>query len=357
MKKITIRDICKTYSQGGKKTEVLRGINIDIEPGEFFFLLGPSGCGKTTLLRIITGLIAPTRGQIFFDGEDVTELDARKRSTSMVFQNYALWPHMTVQKNVEFGLEMKRVDKAERVAYATECLELVKMEKLAQRKPVQLSGGQQQRVALARAIASRPDCLLLDEPLSNLDAKLRLIMRNELRDIVKKTNTTAIYVTHDQKEALAMADRIAIMNGGVIEQIGSPPEIYENPQTKFVADFIGECNFFAGEIIRKDGDKTIIEAALGELESFFASSLQEGKIVCGVRPENLKISTTAPAGQYIKAKVDSVVYLGEVTQIGLSLAGGTVWKSFSISRDVTDVRNGLEVFVSLPAKKIMYFGA
>lgn len=356
MKKITIKDICKSYKQAGKQTEVLAGINIDITPGEFFFLLGPSGCGKTTLLRIITGLIEPSSGSILFDGIDVTSLDTRKRNASMVFQNYALWPHMTVQKNTEFGLEMKKIDRPTREQLAGEYLELVEMGQYRNRKPTQLSGGQQQRVALARALASKPDCLLLDEPLSNLDAKLRLQMRNELRSIVKKSNTTAIYVTHDQKEALAMADRIAIMHNGKIVQIGSPSDIYNKPASKFVADFIGESNFFDATIKTKNNITTYLDTDFGVIESEFINNLQTGqKVCCGIRPENIKLSTSKPPSQHIDVKVLSVSYLGEVTQITVVAKNQSRWKSFTISREASNLKPEMNIFMTLPSDSIMVF--
>src|ERR1700730_616755 len=217
-------------------------VGLTIETGELVFLLGPSGCGKTRLLRHIAGFYRPDEGRILFDGKDVTRVPAHQRNTGMVFQNYALWPHLTVEKNVAFGLEERRFPKAEIDDRVTEALRVVRLEDLARRKINEMSGGQQQRVALARALVVRPACLLLDEPLSNLDAQLRAEMRSEIRRICKTAGLTTIYVTHDQKEALAVADRIAVMKDGQLAQIGSPGELYNHPRNVFVATFLGGTN-------------------------------------------------------------------------------------------------------------------
>src|SRR4051812_18587687 len=225
-------------SQKFGDTVALDDVDLDIKAGELFFLLGPSGCGKSTLLRIIAGLLDPTAGRIWFNDRDVTALGTDKRNAVMCFQSYALWPHMSVAENVRFGLAVRKQSRAEQDRRIAEVLHLVQMEPYADRKPNQLSGGQQQRVALARALAVTPDCLLLDEPLSNLDAKLRLEMRSEIRRICKTAGLTTIYVTHDQKEALSIADRIAVMRAGKLEQVGAPSEIYHRPASAFVADFM-----------------------------------------------------------------------------------------------------------------------
>src|SRR5438045_758098 len=245
MTTVRLQNISKTF---GSSTIALAGINLSIAAGELFFLLGPSGCGKSTLLRLIAGLLEPSDGRIFFNNDDVTRLPTQERNAVMCFQSYALWPHMSVRENIRFGLQVRHLSANEQNQRVDEALALVQMKEYGQRKPNELSGGQQQRVALARAMAVRPACLLLDEPLSNLDAKLRLEMRSEIRRIVKSSGTTAIYVTHDQKEALSMADAIAVMNQGRLEQIGSPTELYRHPATRFVADFIGESNFLAGTV-------------------------------------------------------------------------------------------------------------
>jgi iron(III) transport system ATP-binding protein len=230
-------------------TTALENLDLTIQPGELFFLLGPSGCGKTTLLRSMAGFYIPEEGTIHFGDEDVTRLEPHKRNTGMMFQSYALWPHMTVAENVAFGLEQRRVPRDEIRRRVGEALESVRMGSLAARRPNQLSGGQQQRIALARALVIRPRCLLLDEPLSNLDAKLRLEMRTEIRRVCKEFNLTTVYVTHDQKEALSISDRMAILDRGRILQVGAPREVYRRPSSKVVADFIGEADFIPATLV------------------------------------------------------------------------------------------------------------
>jgi ABC-type Fe3+/spermidine/putrescine transport system ATPase subunit len=345
---IKIESLYKSFNNGRKETRVLSGIDLEIEPGEFFFLLGPSGCGKTTLLRIIAGLIEPSGGRIFFGQRDVTELDAGKRRSAMVFQNYALWPHMTVMKNTQFGLESRGAARDEREKAAAESLKLVEMDHLGERKPTQLSGGQQQRVALARAITSNPDCLLLDEPLSNLDAKLRLQMRQQLVGLVKRSGCTAIYVTHDQKEALSMADRIAVMNNGVIEQIGTPREVYERPRTAFVASFIGECNFIEA---RGCGGQTL-ESSIGAIET--CDKNDSGEFLCCLRPENVLICPQEPQGPNVfEATIEQSVYLGELTQFEVSLGANVKWKSLMISGGGCCPEEGSKVWVQIPPRSVI----
>src|SRR5712671_2546615 len=225
------------------ETVVVNDVSLEIASQELFFLLGPSGCGKTTLLRLIAGFYQPDGGELFFGGKSMRNVPPHRRNTGMVFQNYALWPHLTVSENVAYGLEVRSVNTDEKNQRVAEALAIVQMEKFADRTPNQLSGGQQQRVALARALVIKPDVLLLDEPLSNLDARLRLELREEIRRIHAQTRITTIYVTHDQKEALSLADRMAVVREGVIEQTGDPRTIYRSPATRFVADFIGETNW------------------------------------------------------------------------------------------------------------------
>ena len=244
MTRVQLQNITKRFGQ----TVALDNISLEIPAGHLFFLLGPSGCGKSTLLRLIAGLHEPSGGKILFGDRDVTRLGTEKRNAVMCFQSYALWPHMTVRENVRFGLNVKGTGKAEQDKRIDEVLELVRMTTYADRKPNQLSGGQQQRVALARAIAVEPAVLLLDEPLSNLDAKLRNEMRSEIRRICKTSGLTTIYVTHDQKEALSVADQIAVLKDGHLMQIGSPGELYHRPNSAFVADFVGQTNLLPGTI-------------------------------------------------------------------------------------------------------------
>jgi iron(III) transport system ATP-binding protein len=239
MSNVSICGIAKSYQP---EVPVLQPIDLSIPDGELFFLLGPSGCGKSTLLRIIAGLVTPNCGKILFDDEDITELPPEKRRTAMVFQNYALWPHLTVFENVAFGLRSEGADKETVKREVEAALAVVQLSDFAKRKVTSLSGGQQQRVALARALAVKPRLLLLDEPLSNLDARLRDEMRCEIRRICKEKGLTAVYVTHDRNEALSMADRIAVMHNGILQQVGTPQEIYEKPRNSFVAKFLGDTN-------------------------------------------------------------------------------------------------------------------
>src|SRR3954470_11069937 len=283
-------------------TVALADINLEIGAGELFFLLGPSGCGKSTLLRLIAGLHGPTSGRLWFNDRDVTGLGTEKRNAVMCFQSYALWPHMTVADNIRFGLNVRKVPKAEAEQRLDEALRLVQMDPYASRKPNELSGGQQQRVALARALAVRPDCLLLDEPLSNLDAKLRHEMRGEIRRICKETGFTTIYVTHDQKEALSVADRIAVMRAGRLAQVGTPGELYHRPASSFVADFIGNTNLLPGHITGREGDHLVVQTAAGRLLAGAAAAAlargaphgtvaaANGNVIVSIRPEQMQIS-------------------------------------------------------------------
>ncbi len=336
MTEIKIEKLFKAYGRGRKESRVLKDINLTIEAGEFFFLLGPSGCGKTTLLRTIAGLIEPTSGRIFFNDENITEKPVEKRDCAMVFQNYALWPHMTVYQNVEFGPQMKGIDSPARRKRAEENLDLVRMKDYGKRKPNQLSGGQQQRVALARALAAEPACLLLDEPLSNLDAKLRMQMRTELRGLIKAAGTTAIYVTHDQKEALSMADRIAIMKDGVIQQTGTPKEIYNRPATRFVADFVGEGNFVYG-IVKKCDKFLEIETKIGKIFAEYSNEKMStgDNVLCCIRPEKIKFTAekepVTPDVNILRCRTQNITYLGEIWQSEVNFDDGKVWKVTSIS--------------------------
>lgn len=247
------------------KVRALDGVSLEIAPGELFFLLGASGCGKTTLLRCIAGLEHPDSGSVFFGEADVTSLPPHKREAAMVFQSYALWPHLDVARNVAFGLEERKVPAEEIKRRVGEALEMVHLSGMGSRAIDQLSGGQQQRVALARALVVRPKCLLLDEPLSNLDAKLRVEMRREIRRIVKEGGLTAVYVTHDQEEALSMADRLAVLNRGRVEQVGAPEAIYRDPHTAFVAAFIGETNLVRGRVIEVRSGYAMVDTSGGPL--------------------------------------------------------------------------------------------
>jgi len=261
MESIRAESVVKSFGS----TRALDGISLRIEPGELFFLLGASGCGKTTLLRCIAGLETPTSGSIFFGERDVTKMPPHKREAAMVFQSYALWPHLSVEQNIAFGLEERKVPKQEIKRRVEEALEMVQLPGYGGRSIDQMSGGQQQRVSLARALVVKPKCLLLDEPLSNLDAQLRVEMRREIRRIVKENGLTGIYVTHDQEEALAMADRMAVLTRGKIGQIGTPEEIYRSPHSGYVANFIGETNLITGTVLETRGEFTLAKTAAGPI--------------------------------------------------------------------------------------------
>lgn len=317
---VTLQNITKRFDN----VVALERINLTINAGEFFFLLGPSGCGKTTLLRTLAGFYTPEGGQVHFGDRDVTLVPPHQRNTGMVFQNYALWPHMTVWKNVEYGLTMRNVNQHEKDQRVKRALEMVQMAEYAERSPNQLSGGQQQRVALARALVIEPGVVLMDEPLSNLDARLRLEMREHLQDLHKKLGVTIIYVTHDQKEALAMGNRIAVMQMGQVAQIGTPREVYTRPKTRFVADFIGEINLISGTVTNEQDLQ--INTALGDMHGITDHTFAKGqRVLCAIRPEALEFLEGEPTEQenVISGQVKHVIYLGEVEQYIVELVDGT----------------------------------
>ena len=314
---VSIEHVVKNFGD----FKALKDVSIAIKPGELFFLLGPSGCGKTTLLRCIAGFHTPDSGRVMIGERDVTTLPPYKRDTGMMFQSYALWPHMTLAENVAFGLEMRKVPKAELQKRVMEALELVHLGDRAKARPNQLSGGQQQRVALARALVIRPQCLLLDEPLSNLDAKLRLEMRMEIRRICKQAGLTAIYVTHDQKEALSIADRLAVMQSGEIQQVGSPAEVYRRPVSRFVAGFIGEGNFIEGNVTASDGDRLSVETPYGIFTVGGVLPIGQKVTLC-LRPEAIRFDEPpADAPNQMHGAVHGHVYLGEIAQRTILLPG------------------------------------
>lgn len=324
---ITIQELTKRFSG----SVVLSSVNLQIESGELFFLLGPSGCGKTTLLRHIAGFYTPDAGKIWFDDEDVTRLPAHKRGTGMMFQSYALWPHLNVAQNVAFGLEERKRPRREIEHRVSEALEQVKLSGLGSRKIQQLSGGQQQRVALARALVIRPKCLLLDEPLSNLDAKLRLEMRTEIRHIVKQHGLTAIYVTHDRDEALSMADRMAIMDAGKLIQVGAAPEIYLNPATRMVAEFIGETNFVEGRTLRESSRAGFydVETPFGVLRGRTDATWQPASgqpVMMSIRPEALTFGSVLDSPNRFPGRIIDTTYLGATVQYLVQVTGGPLIK-------------------------------
>jgi len=325
---ISIRNVVKRFGTGRASVAAVDGVSLEIEPGQLYFLLGPSGCGKTTLLRMIAGFNEPTSGAIAFGGRDVTHLPPNRRNTGMVFQSYALWPHMTVEQNVGFGLKVRKVSRSERHKRVREALEQVRMEHLGRRKPTELSGGQQQRVALARALVVRPEVLLLDEPLSNLDAALRVELRGEIRRVCKDAGITTVYVTHDQKEALSIADRIALMRDGKAVQVGAPADLYRRPGSRFVAEFLGETNLLAGEVVGSDDGMVLVRTSAGEVGAVARSNPWESKgarVLASIRPEALRMSSNGQgAGELgrLRGRVEHTVYLGEVAQHTIEVKPG-----------------------------------
>lgn len=349
---ITIEKLVKKFSA----VAALDGITFRIEPGELFFLLGASGCGKTTLLRSIAGFCIPESGRILFGDEDVTRLPPHKRHTGMMFQSYALWPHMTVAKNVAFGLEERKVPAAEVKKRVMEALESVRMTACAERRIMQLSGGQQQRVALARALVIRPRCLLLDEPLSNLDAKLRLEMRTEIRRVCKEFGLTTIYVTHDQKEALSISDRMAIFDSGRIAQIGSPEDVYRRPRSKVVADFIGETNFIPCKIRSAREGRAVVESDLGVFEGVVADIHWVPKpgdeATLSIRPESWALDPEPAAENCARGRIGEAVYLGETAQYRFN-AGPHLLKIFELNPRLSARASDRDFFARVRADDVV----
>ena len=323
---ITATNVVKHYGSSASPVIALKNISLEIRDNEFFTLLGPSGCGKTTLLRLIAGFEQVTGGKIMLFGDEIANLEPNRRPVNTVFQHYALFPHMTVAQNVAFGLERLKKPKSEIETTVAEVLTLVKMKHLADRRPNQLSGGQQQRVALARALAPSPKVLLLDEPLSALDLKLRQAMREELKQLQKETGITFVFVTHDQEEALSMSDRIAVMSEGEVQQIGGPKDIYEHPVNRFVADFIGDTNFLDGEIVSIDDD--LVTCRIGT-ESMFDAENSGGhkvgdQVSLFLRPEKITLSPQSETiGSGTRAgKVANIVYLGNQAAYTVDMGDG-----------------------------------
>ncbi|MDV6011905.1 ABC transporter ATP-binding protein [Haloechinothrix sp. LS1_15] len=322
---INLVDVSKTYRSGSETVTAVREVDLDIDAGEFFSLLGPSGCGKTTTMRMIAGFDEPTEGDVRLAGRSVLGVPANHRDVNMVFQSYALFPHMSVRDNVAFGLKRRKVPGAEITRRVGEMLELVELGDRAKHKPAQLSGGQQQRVALARALVNRPGALLLDEPLGALDLKLRQSMQHELKRIQREVGITFVYVTHDQGEALTMSDRIAVMNNGIVEQLGTPAEVYEQPASRFVAGFIGTSNLLSGTAAATGDGCSQVRLPDGQVV-LACTPLRQGTAVdITVRPEKIAITTAEPAPERsrVRGTVTDTVYLGSATHYTVTLPCGT----------------------------------
>src|SRR5689334_24193706 len=353
---IALESVSKRFGSVG----AVDGVSLEIREGEFFSLLGPSGCGKTTTLRMVAGFELPDAGRILLQGDDVTTVPANKRHVNMVFQQYALFPHMTVYDNVAFGLKVKGVPRRDHGGRIKAILRIVSLEGYEKRRPRQLSGGQQQRVALARALVNSPAALLLDEPLGALDVKLRKQMQLQLKSIQHDVGTTFVYVTHDQEEALAMSDRIAVMNGGRVEQIGSPREIYEHPQTAFVADFIGSLNAFDFRVDELIGDSAVMR--LGETGRIVvpvdAGHSPGETLRVAVRPERIQIGT-APAhgGSQLDGTVAEIVFLGMYTQFHVDTEAGRLFVHRLADEPAAALEPGAKVALSWEAEQASLLSA
>jgi spermidine/putrescine transport system ATP-binding protein len=355
---IALTGVTKRYGSAAAVDD----ISLEIAEGEFFSLLGPSGCGKTTTLRMIAGFVTPDTGRVVLQGTDVTNVPANRRPVNMVFQHYALFPHMTIYDNVAFGLKVKGVPRAEHRGRIEELLRVVSLEGYERRRPRQLSGGQQQRVALARALVNRPAALLLDEPLGALDVKLRKQMQLELKRIQHELGTTFVYVTHDQDEALAMSDRIAVMNDGRVEQLGDPREIYERPRTAFVADFIGSLNTLDVTIDEVVGGYGVSRIADDDRIVAAVEGRGVGETVrVGVRPEHVRIgplgSTGAADGSRLGGTIAELVYLGMYTQFHVDTRAGRIVSHRLAGEQAAGLETGAPVVVSWPAEQATLLGS
>ncbi|MFQ5808409.1 MAG: ABC transporter ATP-binding protein [Armatimonadota bacterium] len=349
---VSLEGVTKLFGE----TAAVDRVTLELRGGELFFLLGPSGCGKTTCLRIVAGFYEPDTGTVRFDEREMNRVPPHLRNTGMVFQNYALWPHMTVADNVEYGLRLRKLATAERTQKVDRALEVVRMTVHAGKHPNQLSGGQQQRIALARALVIEPDVLLLDEPLSNLDAKLRGQMRYEIKRIHAEVGTTALYVTHDQVEALSMADRLAVMHEGRIEQVGTPREIYNAPVNRFVAQFIGDTNFVDGTVTAEPSDgRVVVDTNLGELTcSAPTDGVAAGaSITCSMRPESLTIHLRSPENpNEFPARIGGLTYLGDTEEYELLAADDLVLRAVMLNPGTDAPQVGSDVAVSAAPEDI-----
>jgi iron(III) transport system ATP-binding protein len=355
---LNLENLYKIFASRGGSGEVtaVHDVNVSIEKGEFVTLLGPSGCGKTTTLRLIAGFEFPTQGRIVLDGQEINDLPPNRRDMSMVFQSYAIFPHLSVYENIAYGLKIKRIGSSEIKHQVVKILELTELMGLENRAPNQLSGGQQQRVALARALVMEPKVLLLDEPLSNLDAKLRDQMRTEIREIQQRLGITSVYVTHDQIEAMSLSDRIVVMNEGKVEQIGAPQQIYRQPQTAFVANFIGRTNFVPATITGMENDTLVLEALDGILQvpQGEAQYRVQDRVELVVRPDAVRLKEfsgqTQDAG--FKGTVHRSTYLGSQVEYDLEVAGQALIAVESDPRHVIVYPPGTQVAVDFLAETI-----
>lgn len=350
---IIIKHALKKYGDN----VIIPDLNLDIHEGEFFTLLGPSGCGKTTLLRMIAGFNSIEGGDFYFGEKRINDLDPAKRNIGMVFQNYAIFPHYTVRKNVEFGLRNKKFPKDKIKDQSEKFMKLMQIDQYADRMPERLSGGQQQRVALARALCIEPDVLLMDEPLSNLDAKLRVEMRTVIKNIQHNVGITTVYVTHDQEEAMAVSDRIAVMNAGVIQHIGTPKSIYQRPANLFVATFIGRSNVIKGKLVIENG-KTFLETLSGyraEIDTVRPEQQKAQDIVLSVRPEEFLLDRDSTEG--ISAVVDDCVFLGLNTHYFVHLSSGEEVEIIQESSIDSIIQPGSEIKLRINTEKVNLFTA
>jgi len=319
-------------------------ISLKVEDGEFITLLGPSGCGKTTTLRTIAGFHSPDSGEVFIKDKLVNNIPPNRRNTGMCFQSYALFPHMTVYENVRFGLRMKKIPLPEQKRRIREALQLVEMEQLAARKPAELSGGQQQRVALARAIVIEPDVLLFDEPLSNLDAKLRESVRVEIRNLQKRLGITSVYVTHDQAEALVISDRVVVMNQGRIEQVDDPFTLYNHPNSSFVAGFIGLANIFTGTVVSQEGDRYMVKAEFGEVLIKSERALPHREVTFSFRPEDIVLFRKQFRNR-IRGTIRQAIFMGNLTDLFIDVGRVKIRAQMSKGKNY---REGETIELSVP---------
>lgn len=351
MSYITINNAKKVFGD----TVVIPNLDMNIAKGSLFTLLGPSGCGKTTLLRMIAGFNSIEGGDFYFGDVKINDMAPSRRNIGMVFQNYAIFPHLTVRENVEFGLKQRKLSKEEIKNTAEKYLKLIQMEEFMDRKPEQLSGGQQQRVALARALAINPDVLLMDEPLSNLDAKLRVDMRQAIREIQKEVGITTVYVTHDQEEAMAISDQIAVMNKGEIQQVGTPKELYHRPLNEFVATFIGRTNIVKGQLENNNGKAEIIFENGHRLPVPRLSNIPSQEVRVSIRPEDFQ--RTEDREKTFKAEIKDSVYLGLNTEYIVSIDDDRSIQVTEISSFEEDLNPGDKVYLTIDANKINVYSA